>query len=131
MPAPTLAGFNLGRSLVLFGSVARALAQDYISSDQDGTVVEYLHVVIDVTAVTATPALTVKIQGKDPASGKYYDILVSTVIATVSTTVLKVGPGLTAAGNLVANDMIPSIWRVLVNHGDTDSATYSIGASLG
>ena len=130
MPTP-LAGLNLGRSLVLFGSVARALAQDYLSGDQDGAAVEFLHVIIDVTAVTATPALTVKIQGKDPASGKYYDILVSTAIATVSTMVLKVGPGFVVAANLVANDMIPSIWRVIATHGDTDSATYSIGANLG
>lgn len=125
------AGFNLGRSLTLFRSEARALAQAYNSGDQDGSQVEFLHVIIDVTAVTATPALTVKIQGKDPASGKYYDILVSTVIATVSTMVLKVGPGLTAAANLVANDMIPAVWRVIVTHGDTDAATYSVGASLG
>jgi len=84
-----------------------------------------------VTAVTATPALTVKIQGKDRASGKYYDILTSAVIATVSTTVLKVGPGLTAAGNLVANDFLPAIWRVTVTHGDTDQAVYSVGANMG
>jgi hypothetical protein len=49
----------------------------------------------------------------------------------VATTVLKVGPGLTAAANLVANDMIPSIWRVIVTHGDTDSATYSVGCNFG
>jgi hypothetical protein len=126
-----IAGLNLGRSLILFRSEARALAQAYVSGDQDGTSVEFLHVIIDVTAVTATPALTVRIQGKDPASGKYYDILVSTAIATAITTVLKVGPGLTAAANLVANDMIPAVWRVTVTHGDTDSATYSVGASLG
>lgn len=126
-----IAGFNLGRSLILFRSEARALAQAYASGDQDGSQVEFLHIIIDVTAVTATPALTVRIQGKDPASGKYYDILVSTVIATVSTMIMKVGPGLTAAANLTANDMIPGIWRVTVTHGDTDEAVYSVGANLG
>lgn len=126
-----LAGYNLGRSLVLFPSAARALAQTYAGGDQDGSATDFIHVIIDVTAVTATPALTVKIQGKDPLSGKYYDILVSATIATVSTTVLKVGPGLPVTANLSANDMVPSIWRVIVTHGDTDSATYSIGANLG
>ena len=126
-----LVGYNLGRSLVLFPSVARAIAQTYTSNDQDGSQVEFVHVIIDVTAVTATPALTVKIQGKDPLSGKYYDLLVSTAIATVSTTVLKVGPGLPVAANLSANDMVPSIWRVIVTHGDTDEAVYSVGANLG
>lgn len=126
-----LVGLNSRWSKRLLPSAARAVAQAYSSGDQDGTDIEFLHIIIDVTAVTATPALTVRIQGKDPASGKYYDILVSTAIATVSTTVLKVGPGLTAAANLVANDIVPSIWRVTVTHGDTDSATYSVGANLG
>lgn len=126
-----LAGFNFRWSKVLFPSAARAVAQAYTSGDQDGSEVEFLHVIIDVTAVTDTPALTVRIQGKDPASGKYYDILVSAAIATVSTTVLKVGPGLTAVANLVANDIVPSIWRVTVTHGDTDEAVWSGGANLG
>lgn len=126
-----LAGYNFGRSKILFPSAARAVAQAYASGDQDGTDVEFLHVIVDVTAVTDTPALTVRIQGKDPASGKYYDILVSAVIATVTTTVLRVGPGLTAVANLVANDIVPSIWRVTVTHGDTDEAVYSVGANLG
>jgi len=126
-----LAGFGFRWSKVLLPSAARAVAQAYASGDQDGEGCEFLHVIIDVTAVTATPALTVKIQGKDRASGKYYDILVSAAIATVSTTVLKVGPGLTAAANLVANDFLPAIWRVTVTHGDTDSATYSVGANMG
>jgi hypothetical protein len=126
-----MAGLNLGRSLILFPSEARALAQAYASGDQDGTSVEFLHIIIDVTAASATPSVVFKIQGKDPASGKYYDILVSVAITGVGTTVLKVGPGLTAAANLVANDMIPAVWRVIGTHADTDSITYTVGASLG
>lgn len=89
-----------------------------------------LVLVIDATAVTATPALTVSILGVDRASGKTYTILASTAIATAVTTVLRVGPGLTAAANLVASDVLPPVIRISAAHGDSDSITYSIGALL-
>lgn len=91
------------------------------------------------TAVVATttaggaaiaPALTVTIQGKDPQSGKYYTLLASAAITTVSTTVLKVYPGLAAAANASVSDVLPQKWRVSVAAGDSDMATYSIAANL-
>ncbi len=89
-----------------------------------------LHLVIDVTAVTATPSITVTIQGKDALSGQYYTVLASAAITAVGTTVLRVYPGLTAAANAVANDILPRTWRVSVTNADADSITYSIGASV-
>jgi hypothetical protein len=89
-----------------------------------------LVLVIDATAVTATPALTVTVSGVDRVSGKVYTILASTAIATAVTTILKIGPGLTAAANLVANDQIPPVFRITCAHGDADSITYSIGGML-
>jgi hypothetical protein len=89
-----------------------------------------IQVVIDVTAVTATPAITVTIQGKDAASGKYYTILASTAIATVTTTVLRVYPGGVVAANASANDVIPRTFAIDCVHGDADSATYTVGYSL-
>lgn len=90
----------------------------------------YLHLTMDITAVTATPALTITIDGLDPGTGKYYNLLTSTALATVSTTTLRVGPGLTNSANLIANDVLPSTIRITVTHGDADSATYSMGANL-
>ena len=89
-----------------------------------------LHVVIDATAVTATPSITVTIQGKDSLSGQYYTILAAAAITAVSTTVLRVYPGLTAAANLVANDVLPRNWRVSVAAADADSITYSVGYTM-
>ncbi len=89
-----------------------------------------LVLVIDATAVTATPALTVSILGVDRASGKTYLILASTAIATAVTTTLRVTPHMAAVNNLVANDVLPPIIRISAAHGDSDSITYSIGASL-
>jgi hypothetical protein len=65
---------------------------------------------INITAITGT--LTVTVQGKSAVSGVYYTILVSTALAGTGLTVLRVYPSLTAAANLVANDLLPSTWRV-------------------
>lgn len=89
-----------------------------------------VNVVLDVSASSGSPSITLKIQGKDVVSGKYYDILSSGAVTAVSTTVLKVYPGLTAAANSVANDIIPATWRVSVEHSNTDSIQYSVGYSI-
>ena len=88
-----------------------------------------IHLVIDVTARTSTSTLTVTIQGKDPVSGKFYTILASTAISAVSTVVLKVYPGLTAAANLAANDVIPSEWRVVATVASAGAITATIAAN--
>lgn len=67
---------------------------------------------------------------KDELSGAYYTILASAAIEATGTTVLRVFPGATNASNLVANDVLPSTWRVNFVHADTDSITYSAAAQL-
>lgn len=112
----------------ILASAARTASVD--SADQTNYNGKGLHLVIDVTAITATPSITVTIQGKDPLSGKYYTILAAAAITGVSTVILKVYPALTAAANLTASDILPRTWRVSVVNADADSITYSIGASL-
>jgi hypothetical protein len=89
-----------------------------------------LHLVVDVTAITGTgPSITVVIEAKDPASGKYYTILSSTALNAVATTVLKVYPGLVVAANTSANDVLPATWRVrYVIAGTSPVVTGTIGA---
>lgn len=115
-------------TLVVLASAARVATVN--SSDFGNPGAKGLHLAIDVTAVTLTPSITVTIQGKDPVSGKYYTILASAAIVAIGTTVLKVYPGITVAANLSVSDFLPRHWRVAVTHADTDSITYSIGASL-
>lgn len=98
--------------------------------DQANTTGRGLHLVIDVTAVTATPSVTFTIQGKDPVSGKVWTILASAAITAVGTTILKVYPGLTAAANAAANDVLPPTWNVKAVHGDADSITYTVTAQV-
>jgi hypothetical protein len=89
-----------------------------------------LHLIIDVTSVTSTPSIVPKIQGKDPVSGKYYDLITGAAITTTGTTILKLFPTATAVANLAVNDFLPSVFRVVMTHGNANSATYSVAANM-
>jgi hypothetical protein len=89
-----------------------------------------LAVFIDVTAVSGSPSVVFTIQGKDPASGSYYDLLASAAITAVGFTVLRVHPALTAAANLIAKDALPKTWRIRATAANASSITYSVGYSL-
>lgn len=87
-------------------------------------------VYIDITAISGTsPTLTVNLEGKDEFSGKYYTFLQSAALTAVGVTVLRVYPGLTAAANLTANDVLPGMYRVRTTIGGTSpSVTATINA---
>ncbi len=116
------------RALTILASAVRAASNN--SADQKNRDAKGLHLIIDVTAVPGVDTVTFTIKGKDPLSGKYYTILASAAIVGVSTVVLRVYPGLTAAANLVANDVLPADWRVEVTHSAGTNFTYSVGAQL-
>ena len=84
-----------------------------------------IHVIIDVTAVTATPSVVPTIQGFAPVSGVWYDLLVGSAITTTGTTVLKVGLNIAPSANAAAQDLVPAQWRVKFTHADSDSITYT------
>jgi hypothetical protein len=116
------------KSPQVFSSLARTVTEN--SRDFQNAYGKGIQLIIDVTAISATPSVTFAIQGKCPVSGKYYTLLTSAAITGTGTTVLRVYPGLTVAANLVASDSLPSTWRVVATHGDADSITYSVGAHL-
>lgn len=91
-----------------------------------------IKIVVDITAMTGTtPMLTVTLQGKDAASGKYYTILVSTALAAVATTTLEVYPGIATAANVTAGVTLPRTWRVITTiAGTTPAITATVGASV-
>lgn len=86
-----------------------------------------LRVVVDVTAVTATPSVVFTIQGKDKLSGKYITLLASAAVTGVSTNTYLVYPSATAAANLVANLPVGEVIAIDAVHGDADSITYTVG----
>jgi hypothetical protein len=111
----------------IFASAARTATvngDDILNDDARGVVV-----VIDCTAIAASPSVVFTIQGKDEVSGKYYTILASAAITGTGTTVLRVYPGLTASANVTVSDVLPHTWRVIATHGDADSITYTVGFS--
>lgn len=113
--------------IAVLASGARTTAQtsqDFVNEQHRG-----VKVVVDITAYTSG-SLTVTISGKDRVSGKTYTLLASAALAAAATTVLTVYPGLTAAGNLTATNVLPDLWQVTCAVGDATSITYSIGASL-
>jgi hypothetical protein len=116
-----------GPSHEVYASAARTATPDTIELELPrGS--QYAHVVIDATAVTATPSVVFTVSGVDRVSGKVYTLLASAAVTATGTTVLRIGPGLTAAANLVANDVLPPVIRFTATHGDADSITYSVGA---
>lgn len=88
------------------------------------------HVMINVTAIAATPSVVPKIQGFDPVAENWYDILEGDAITATGKTVLKVYPGIVGSPNASADDLLPKTWRVRMEHADTDSITYSVGANV-
>lgn len=112
----------------LLASAARTVQTN--SADQTNYSAKGLHVQLNVTAASGTGGLTVVVQGKDPVSGTYYDILVGTAIIATGITILKVYPGIVASANAAASDILPRTWRVQVRVGDASSYTYSVGSSL-
>jgi hypothetical protein len=88
-----------------------------------------LIVVLDVTSA-GTGSITLSIEGKDSASGKYYTILSGSAVTTNSTNRYRVGPTLAAAANSVAQDYLPRVFRIVVTANNANSITYSVGYCL-
>lgn len=121
-------GSSTGSEVVLASAVRSATAN---SADIGNQAASAAHIIVDLTAMSLAGTLTPTIQGKDETSGKYYTILAGAAIAAVSTVVLRVGLGMAAAANVVANDFLPGTWRVNVVQGGTGTVTYSVGVMYG
>jgi len=89
---------------------------------------------LDVTAASGTtPTLDVKLQAKDPISGKYFDIpgAVFTQKTGVITDDLTVYPGIAETANETVSDIIPQVFRAVATiGGTTPSFTFSLAATF-
>jgi hypothetical protein len=97
-------------------------------ADQTNSAARGVRVVLDVTSA-GTGSVTLAIQAKDVASGKYPALLTGTAVTTNSTNVYVVYPALTPSANAVVSDVLPHTWRVVVTANNANSTTYSVGAS--
>lgn len=118
-----------GLSFAVYTSAARTGTPDTMEFElpQGST---YGVFVIDTTAIGAAPSTTFTVSGVDRLSGKVYTIIASVAIVGVGTVVLRVGPGLTAAANLVVNDFLPPVIRITATHGNANSHTYSVAGMV-
>lgn len=130
-----LAVFNTaqanGVSSIITSTILASSAQTatYTSADQTNTSWAGVTLYVNTSAFTSG-TFTPKIQGKDPISGIYYDIIVGTAISATGLSVLKIYPGITATANSSVSDYLPAVWRVVVTGATTPVATFSISALL-
>lgn len=130
--------------LLLFASIAHAqtintTAIPLVSTAQTATTVNSVdqsnlvalggHFVVNVSAFTSG-TYTPHVQGKDPVSGAYYDILVGPAIGATGTTILKVYPGIGAIANAASPDILPLTWRVQLIGASTPSMMISVAVYL-
>ena len=109
----------------IYPSVARTATPTAVTVDDRNVI--GVQVVINITATVSTPSVVAKIDGFDPLSGAWYNLLTASAITSVGRVVLRIHPELLAAANLTAQDFLPRVYRVVMTHADTDSITYSVG----
>lgn len=85
-----------------------------------------LTIYVNATAVTSTPSVVVTIDGYDPVSATWFNLLTSTAIATVSAQKLVIYPSVAASANVAVSTVIPDTIRVVMTHGNANSITYSV-----
>lgn len=115
-------------NVTLLTSAARTTTQN--GADTTNYNHRGLHVILDMTESASSPSVTLTVQGKDEISGKYYTILAGAAVTTTTTNIYKVYPGITAAANASASDILPRSFRIIVTANNANTGTYSVGYSL-
>lgn len=115
-------------SVTLLASAARTTTQT--SADLTNYNARGIQVTLDMTNVAASPSVTLTINGKDPASGKYYLLLSGAAVTTAVTNTYTVYPGATVAANVSASNVLPYTFQIVVTANNANSGTYSVGYNL-
>ena len=117
--------------VTLLASAARTASTS--SSDQTNFGARGVIITLDVTAISATPSITLAVEHKDSVASNYEKLLDATAVTATGTHTYIVYPGAdtTAREDVVEASGWPigRTWRVTVTHADADSITYSVAAS--
>lgn len=113
---------------LIYSSVARTASPTAVEVNTRRT--KTLVVVLDATVHATSAALTITVDRKDNASGKYINILTSASITTVSTNTIRVALGAPVTANVSANEPLPNTLRIGVTHGNANPVTYTVSAHL-
>lgn len=114
--------------LSLLASASRTVTTN--STTQTNRNWKGLHLNIDVTVFGGGAGIDPRIQGRDPITGTFYDILVGTTITATGFIVLKVYPGILAIAGAAASDFLPYEWRFQMTDLDGTAHTYQVTAQL-
>ena len=94
-------------------------------------------VFFNISAVVGDDTMQLTVQGKDPVSGTYYQLLQSAALATTGLRVYEIHPSVAAASGgvtAVANRLVPFVWRAILTYatvgGVSDTLTCSVAAVL-
>jgi hypothetical protein len=118
-------------NVTILASAARTTtttSADFTNNNARGVLIAIDTTVLPGSAVSNV----VTVNGKDPVSGKYNptSIITSTTIVGISTVFLYIYPGITTSANVAVSMVLPRTFQVKVTAGNSNSCTYSIGASF-
>lgn len=120
--------------VTLLSSAARTATTN--SSDQDNRFYWGLILFLDVTTRASSTTLTPGLQVKEPIGSNYITIWTATsAINSSDTTVAYLFyPSPNADAKALYTEAVDLIigktWRIVMTHGDTNSITYSVSASM-
>ena len=114
-------------STTLLASAARTTTQT--SADLYNPYAQGIKVTVDVTTA-GTGSITCTINFKDPASGKYVNLLTGAAITTAVTNTYTIFPGATVTANVSANDQLPLVFQIVITANNANTITYSVGYNL-
>lgn len=76
-----------------------------------------------------TDDFNIIVEGLEPGSGNWYNILVSPSLTVSQLYIFKIYPGLNPILGFVTNDILPRNWRVVVRHNTVVAMNYGISGS--
>ncbi len=114
------------RIKTVYESAARVATPTAVELDM--STAHSLILVVDCTLYPAAASVVFNVDGVDPTSGTAWTILDSTAVTATGTTILRIGPEMTASAGAKARDVVPPVVRVTPVHTGGDSITYSVTA---
>ena len=111
---------------------ATANGSDIINYNHRGA-----HVVLNYSTGGTSNLIMMNVQGKDPLTGVYYNIVSTVTLSATGSAAYMIYPGVTAAAAAAvvssggANGVIPRTWRVqVVQSGTSLTANFGVGYSM-
>lgn len=97
----------------------------------ENAVAKGAQVILNITDIDPSQSVQLVIEGRDPASGAFYELLTGAPQTAEGVTRLTVHPTVTPVANVSVNDQLPLQWRIRPVHATlTDNVTYSVGVNL-